>query len=96
MENRRVALVSGANRGIGRQTVSQLAERGITTILGSREEEKGRAAAEGMGGDVHVRRLGVTYEKGFQRLATDTLVWAALPDNGSTGGFFRDRRPIPW
>jgi NAD(P)-dependent dehydrogenase (short-subunit alcohol dehydrogenase family) len=27
----------------------------------------------------------------------DTLVWAAtLPNNGPTGGFFRDRRPIPW
>jgi NAD(P)-dependent dehydrogenase (short-subunit alcohol dehydrogenase family) len=26
-----------------------------------------------------------------------TLVWAAtLPNNGPTGGFFRDRRPIPW
>jgi hypothetical protein len=49
-----------------------------------------------MSGDVHVRRLGVSDEKGFQRLATDTLVWATLPDNGSTGGFFRDRRPIPW
>ncbi len=27
----------------------------------------------------------------------DTPVWAAtLPNNGPTGGFFRDRRPIPW
>ena len=27
----------------------------------------------------------------------DTLVWAAtLADNGPTGGFFRDRRPITW
>jgi len=25
------------------------------------------------------------------------IVWAAnLPDSGATGGFFRDRRPIPW
>lgn len=25
------------------------------------------------------------------------ITWAAtLPDNGPTGGFFRDRRPIPW
>ena len=48
MENGRVALVSGANRGIGREIVRQLSKRGITTILGSRDEEKGRAAAEGM------------------------------------------------
>lgn len=27
----------------------------------------------------------------------DTVVWlATLPDDGPTGGFFRDRRPIPW
>ncbi|HUL93758.1 MAG TPA: SDR family oxidoreductase [Burkholderiales bacterium] len=26
-----------------------------------------------------------------------TIVWAAtLPDGGPTGGFFRDRKPIPW
>jgi NAD(P)-dependent dehydrogenase (short-subunit alcohol dehydrogenase family) len=29
--------------------------------------------------------------------ATETIVWAAtLPDDGPSGGFFRDRRPIPW
>jgi len=27
----------------------------------------------------------------------DTAVWlATLPDHGPTGGFFRDRKPIPW
>jgi NAD(P)-dependent dehydrogenase (short-subunit alcohol dehydrogenase family) len=27
----------------------------------------------------------------------DTVVWAAtLPEDGPTGGFFRDRQPIPW
>jgi len=27
----------------------------------------------------------------------DTAVWlATLPDDGPSGGFFRDRRPIPW
>jgi NAD(P)-dependent dehydrogenase (short-subunit alcohol dehydrogenase family) len=27
----------------------------------------------------------------------DTVIWAAtLPDDGPTGGFFRDRQPIPW
>jgi NAD(P)-dependent dehydrogenase (short-subunit alcohol dehydrogenase family) len=27
----------------------------------------------------------------------ETIVWAAmLPDKGPTGGFFRDRQPIPW
>jgi len=29
--------------------------------------------------------------------AAETIVWlATLPDGGPTGGFFRDRQPIPW
>lgn len=29
--------------------------------------------------------------------AADGIVWAALlPDDGPTGGFFRDRQPVPW
>jgi NAD(P)-dependent dehydrogenase (short-subunit alcohol dehydrogenase family) len=71
MENGRVALVSGANRGIGREIVRQLAGRGITTILGSRDEKKGRAAAEGMDVDVRVRQLDVTDEKGIAQVARD-------------------------
>jgi NAD(P)-dependent dehydrogenase (short-subunit alcohol dehydrogenase family) len=64
-------LVSGANRGIGREIVRQLAERGVTTILGSRDEEKGRVAAEGMDGNVRVRQLDATDEKGIAQLACD-------------------------
>jgi NAD(P)-dependent dehydrogenase (short-subunit alcohol dehydrogenase family) len=27
----------------------------------------------------------------------ETTVWlATLPDDGPTGGFFRDKQPIPW
>ena len=71
MQNGRVALVSGANRGIGREIVRQLAERGVTTILGSRDEEKGRVAAEGMDGKARVRQLDATDEKGIAQLACD-------------------------
>lgn len=70
-EERRVALVSGANRGIGREVVRQLAGKGITTILGSRNEEKGRTAAEGIDGDVRIRQLDVTNEKGIENLARE-------------------------
>ncbi len=69
-EDGRVALVSGANRGIGREIVRQLAEKGITTILGSRDEEKGRTAAEGMNGNVVVKRLDVIDEDSVYRLAS--------------------------
>jgi NAD(P)-dependent dehydrogenase (short-subunit alcohol dehydrogenase family) len=68
-ENGRVALVSGGNRGIGLEIVRQLAGRGITVILGSRDEESGRAAAEGLSGDVVVSQLDVTDEGSVARLA---------------------------
>jgi len=41
-----VALVSGANRGIGREVASQLAGRGYSVILTARDEAKARAAAD--------------------------------------------------
>jgi NAD(P)-dependent dehydrogenase (short-subunit alcohol dehydrogenase family) len=44
MPERRVALVSGANRGIGLEVVRQLAKRGMTAVLGARDAKKVAAA----------------------------------------------------
>lgn len=69
-ENARVALVSGGNRGLGLEVCRQLAGWGLTVIMGSRDEERGRSAAEGLPGNVVVRRLDVADEKSIDRLAS--------------------------
>jgi NAD(P)-dependent dehydrogenase (short-subunit alcohol dehydrogenase family) len=45
-----VALVTGANRGLGREAARQLAERGYDVIVSARDEAKAREAAEAIGG----------------------------------------------
>lgn len=45
-----IALVTGANRGLGRETARQLAERGYDVIVSARDESKAREAAEAIGG----------------------------------------------
>ncbi|WP_263368428.1 SDR family oxidoreductase [Edaphobacter bradus] len=45
MSTKKVALISGANKGIGFETARQLGKQGITVILGARDLAKGEAAA---------------------------------------------------
>ena len=62
--DKRVALVTGANKGIGFEIARQLGEdHGMTVLLGARDEARGRAAAEklvGQGIDARPLLLDVT------------------------------------
>ena len=69
-----VAVVTGANRGIGLEVVRQLARRGMRVVLGSRDLEKGEAAAQSLtreGGTVFPRQLDVTDQLSIDRLLRD-------------------------
>ena len=70
MAGRRIAIVTGANRGIGLEVVRQLAQRDYTVVLGSRDLAKGEAAARRlrMGDRVLVRRLDVTDQHAIDEL----------------------------
>src|SRR3954469_12394997 len=47
-KRQRIALITGSNRGIGLEAARQLARRGFCVVIASRDEGKGRQAAEGI------------------------------------------------
>lgn len=59
-ENSRIALVTGANQGIGLQIAIDLAAAGLTVLLASRNLDRGKVAAQAIAGDVHPIQLDVT------------------------------------
>ena len=67
----RSILITGANRGIGREIVRELAGKGITTILAARDKAKADAAARDLAGvgQILPRELDVTDPGSVQRLA---------------------------
>ncbi|MEU1647535.1 SDR family NAD(P)-dependent oxidoreductase [Micromonospora zamorensis] len=56
----RVAVVTGANTGLGFEAARLLAERGASVVLAVRDTGKGKLAAARMNGDVSVRELDLT------------------------------------
>ena len=60
MHDKRVALVTGANKGIGLQIAKDLAGHGFTVLVGSRNLEQGQIAAKSVGADARAIQLDVT------------------------------------
>ncbi|MGI5239455.1 SDR family NAD(P)-dependent oxidoreductase [Dactylosporangium sp. CA-139066] len=63
MDERKIALVTGANKGIGRAIAGQLAALGMTVLVGARDDRLGEEAAAALraeGGDAHAVTLDVT------------------------------------
>ena len=71
MSNTQIAVVTGAYRGLGLETVRQLAKRGYRVVLTARRDAEGRAAAERLsaqGFDVRFQCLDVTVPASMQAL----------------------------
>jgi NAD(P)-dependent dehydrogenase (short-subunit alcohol dehydrogenase family) len=68
----KIALITGANKGIGFQTARLLGAQGMTVLVGARDEDRGRAAEAELrqsGADARFVQLDVTDEKSVQRAA---------------------------
>src|SRR5436305_982158 len=92
-ENARFAVVTGANKGIGREIARQLAERGVTVFLGCRDEGRGREAERALradGLDVRFLQLDVTDEASValaaKRLEREAGLLHILVNNAGIGG----------
>jgi NAD(P)-dependent dehydrogenase (short-subunit alcohol dehydrogenase family) len=70
MHENKVALVTGANKGIGFAIASELAARGVTVLVGGRDAERCEAAAQRIGGNARALALDVT--------SADSIALAAL------------------
>lgn len=71
LDNNKIAIVTGANRGIGFETCRQLSKRGIITILTSRDANKGVRAVDELreqGLDLEFHQLDITEELSIESL----------------------------
>ncbi len=68
----KIALITGANKGIGYETARQLGSQDMTVLVGARDADRGREAEKSLrdgGADAHFVQLEVTDAKSIQRAA---------------------------
>ncbi|WP_346894349.1 SDR family oxidoreductase [uncultured Roseibium sp.] len=100
-DTRKIALITGGSRGLGRSTALHLARKGIDTVLtwhsGKREADSAVAEIEGLGGKAAALQLDTSCTGGFEdfaeRLKTvlketwDRDSFDCLVNNAGTGVF---------
>ena len=77
MHEKKVALVTGSNKGIGHEIGRQLGKLGFTVVLAARDESKVNAAADRLRGE-GLDVPGVVW-------TSPTLPPPRMPPDGSTG-----------
>ncbi len=80
-----IALVTGANKGLGKQIALQLAAAGTTVYVGSRDAERGRAAAREIGDRARLLVLDVTDDASVAAAARQVDVLDILVNNAGIG-----------
>jgi NAD(P)-dependent dehydrogenase (short-subunit alcohol dehydrogenase family) len=84
------ALVTGANKGIGKEIARQLAEAGLTVYVGSRDAARGQSAASEIGGDARLLVIDVTDDASIAAAASQVGSLDILVNNAGISG---DGRP---
>lgn len=101
----RIAVVTGANRGIGREVARQLADQGDVVYLTARQAADAAAAVIQLGSAANLRshQLDVTDSASVDRLVrlkrrlldvgpAEHFVQAALQESAFAGGFYQRQR----
>ena len=72
MTTRKIAFITGANKGIGFETARQLGQQQMIVVIGARDPKKGETAAQKLrdgGIDAHAVAIGVTNQTSIRAVA---------------------------
>jgi NAD(P)-dependent dehydrogenase (short-subunit alcohol dehydrogenase family) len=81
-----IALVTGANKGIGKEIARQLAGAGLTVYVGSRDAARGERAVEEIGGDARLLVFDVTDAASIADAARQVDTLDILVNNAGISG----------
>jgi NAD(P)-dependent dehydrogenase (short-subunit alcohol dehydrogenase family) len=98
MHDNPVALVTGANKGIGLQIAKDLAARGFTVLVGSRDLGHGETAAKSVGANARALQLDVTNQSSIaaaaERIRNEFGRLDALVNNAAISHAGKPGRPL--
>jgi len=91
-----MAQLSDMNGGSPGYRTSKVAQNALTRIVHDETHKKGVLTNSVCPGWVKTDMGGPNAHRSIEQ-GVDTIVWCAtLPNDGPSGGFFRDRKPIAW